>query len=442
MNKSKLMRTIVIACMCVCLFFVVSVSSREKDVELKNWRTYLQTDEGQKQLDYLETLVGELKKNNGHVKSLTEEELDHVYLFSIQLVREFPWNTILNRTAEEVKALPKDSPSEVAMHHLYFLALSKELDVAQGVKFADSLILKKTSEALKQFWEGILPVARRDAAFVRMKHDPALQPTTERFVKVVLDKTYMSQSGYAIFGPFILDKEKNAELRQDKKNLAIVMDSLAEDFPLGYDKLNGDEHWRSQPEYFKKKTLQLNIKLAVESLLTLEERYYWFKENVGKPGILENYKEEMEQFITGYAVELETQRRRPTVEKFVKAVLDKTYLSDDVDYRIFGRFLQDKGLVSELQADRPTLAKVMESLTEDFRLGYKNLKGEYRWHGKSEFVKVNQLQSNVMKAAKTLLTRDELYAWFKKNVDNPGIDIGNEKEMKDFIADYDVGLGN
>ena len=176
---------------------------------------------------------------------------------------------------------------------------------------------------------------------------------------------------------------------------------------------------------------------AVKSLLTLEEQYYWFRENVGKPGILENYKEEMEQFIAGYAAELETQRRRPTVEKFVKVVLDKTYLSDDVDYQIFGRFLLDKGLVSELQADKPTLTKVMESLMEDFRLGYKNLKGEYRWHGKSEFVKIVQLQNNVMKAANTLLTRDERYACFKKNVDNPGIYIGIEKEMKQFIADYE-----
>lgn len=436
MNNSKIKTIIVIACVCVCLFFVVSVSSRERNVDLKNWRTYLQTDEGQKQLDYLGGLISELKKNNGHVKSLTKEELDHVYSFSIRLVREFPWSTIQNRTAEDVKAAPRDSPSEVAMRHLYFLALSKELDVSQGVKFADSLTLKKTPEALKLFWKGIQPVARREAVFVRMKHDSALQPTTERFVKVVLDKTYMSEREYAIFGPFILDKEKNAELRQDKKKLALVMDSLAEDFPLGYDKLNGDEHWQRQPEYFKKKTLQLNIKLAVESLLTLEERYYWFKENVGKPGILENYKEEMEQFITGYAVELEAQRRRPTVEKFVKVVLDKTYMSQR-DHVIFGYFLLDKGLVAELQADRPTLATVMESLTEDFHSGYKSLQGIYIAQEGNEFFKENQLQHNVMKAAKTLLTREELYSWFKENVDKPGILRHHCEEMKQFIADYE-----
>ena len=144
----------------------------------------------------------------------------------------------------------------------------------------------------------------------------------------------------------------------------------------------------------------------------------------------------MEQFIAGYAVELETQRRRPSVEKFVKIVLDKTYMSQR-DHVIFGYFLLDKGLVAELQADRPTLATVMESLTEDFHSGYKSLQGIYIAQEGNEFFKENQLQHNVMKAAKTLLTREELYSWFKENVDKPGILRHHCEEMKQFIADYE-----
>ena len=42
-----------------------------------------------------------------------------------------------------------------------------------------------------------------------------------------------------------------------------------------------------------------------------------------------------------------------------------------------------------------------------------------------------------MKAAKTLLTREELYSWFKENVDKPGILRHHYEEMKQFIADYE-----
>ncbi|MCR5380920.1 MAG: hypothetical protein K6G44_08060 [Lentisphaeria bacterium] len=405
------------------------------ELELASWRKYLVNGGVQTQCDYLLQLMKEMEQNDGKAKGVSEKELDAVIDWCAEDLKVFPWGKYT-----ETKELTKDDPLNSASMKLYFLLFTNELNLPRAIAFADYVEKGSgVSEELRKNWfrqsSGCLRVV--SAAKVwdkRFKNKGGV--SKDEFVKVVLDKTYMGR-GYPYFGSFLHEKdnrkERIAELRNDKETLAKVIQSLTEDFPEGnkLPKPVDPMQLRRFP-----RSLQMHILDAVKSLLTLEEQYYWFKENVGKPGILENYKEEMEQFIAWYAVELETQRRRPTVEKFVKVVLDKTYMSQR-DHVIFGYFLLDKGLVSELQGDRPALAKVMESLSVDFHSGYKSLQGIYIAQEGNEFFKENQLQHNVMKAAKTLLTREELYSWFKENVDKPGILRHHYEEMKQFIADYE-----
>lgn len=422
-----------------CLFFVVllfcAMCAMGAELELKNWRKYLVNGGVQTQCDYLIQLMKEMDQNDGKANGLSEKDMDAIIDWCAEKAKEFPW--------EEYDKVPvkKDvsheySPRSAAGMQLSFLLFAYEIDMPKAEAFVEYVETNEDAPSgLRKAWFRKSNSDRRIVSASKI-WDKRIQEkgiSKEEFVKVVLDKTYMTKKGYRIFNPFIHDKSKTTELQKDKESIKKIAESLAEDFPDGrkLPKPVDPMRLRRFP-----RSLQMHILDAVKSLLTLEEQYYWFKENVGKPGILENYKEEMEQFIAGYAVELETQRRRPSVEKFVKVVMDKTYMSQR-DHVIFGYFLLDKGLVAELQADRPTLATVMESLTEDFHSGYKSLQGIYIAQEGNEFFKENQLQHNVMKAAKTLLTREELYSWFKENVDKPGILRHHCEEMKQFIADYE-----
>ena len=422
-----------------CLFFVVllfcAMCAMGAELELKNWRKYLVNGGVQTQCDYLIQLMKEMVQNDGKANGLSEKDMDAIIDWCAEKAKEFPWEKYM-----ETKELTKDDPLNSTSMKLYFLLFTNELNLPRAIAFADYVEKGSgVSEELRKIWfrqsHGCLRIVSAAEVWDKRFKDKG-GVSKDEFVKVVLDKTYLGR-GYPYFGSFLHEKdnrkERIAELRNEKETLAKVIQSLTEDFPDGrkLPKPVDPMRLRRFP-----RSLQMHILDAVKSLLTLEEQYYWFKENVGKPGILENYKEEMEQFIAGYAVELETQRRRPSVEKFVKIVLDKTYMSQR-DHVIFGYFLLDKGLVAELQADRPTLATVMESLTEDFHSGYKSLQGIYIAQEGNEFFKENQLQHNVMKAAKTLLTREELYSWFKENVDKPGILRHHCEEMKQFIADYE-----
>ena len=266
------------------------------ELELTSWRKYLVNGGVQTQCDYLLQLMKEMEQNDGKANGLSEKEMDAIIDWCANKVKEFPW--------DEYDKVPvkKDAPHEYSPHsaagmQLSFLLFTYEIDMPKAEAFVEYVENNEDAPSgLRNAWFKKSNSDRRivSASKIWSKRIQEKGISKEEFVKVVLDKSYMTKKGYRIFNPFLHDKSKTTELQMDKECIKKIAESLAEDFPDG-EKLQKP----ANPLRLRRfpRSLQLHIMNAVKTLLTEDELYEWYKINVGKSGVLDQFKEEMEIYL-------------------------------------------------------------------------------------------------------------------------------------------------
>ena len=280
----------------LCVILLSAMFMQGAELELASWRKYLVNGGVQTQCDYLIQLMKEMGQNDGKVKGLSEKEMDAIIDWCTEKAKEFPW--------EEYDKVPvkKDvsheySPRSAAGMQLSFLLFAYEIDMPKAEAFVEYVETNEDAPSgLRKAWFRKSNSDRRivSASKIWSKRIQEKGISKEEFVKVVLDKTYMTKKGYRVFNPFIHDKSKTTELQKDKECIRKIAESLAEDFPDGGKLLKP-----ANPLRLRRfpRSLQLHIMNAVKSLLTDDELYEWYKINVGKPGVLDQFKEEMEIYL-------------------------------------------------------------------------------------------------------------------------------------------------
>lgn len=292
MKDVNFMKNILLAC-------IILLSTRcvmGAELELTNWRKYLVNGGVQTQCDYLIQLMKEMEKNDGKANGLSEKEMDAIIDWCAKKVKEFPWEEYDKVPIK--KAAPHEySPRSAAGMQLSFLLFAYEIDMPKAEAFVEYVETNKDAPSgLRNAWFKKSNSDRRivSASKIWSKRIQEKGISKDEFVKVVLDKSYMTKKGYRIFNPFIHDKSKTTELQMDKECIKKIAESLAEDFPDG-EKLQKP----ANPLRLRRfpRSLQLHIMNAVKTLLTEDELYEWYKINVGKSGVLDQFKEEMEIYL-------------------------------------------------------------------------------------------------------------------------------------------------
>lgn len=287
----------VVIVLCFVLNLVFSVYG--KDISLKNWKACLKEGDILTQRDYILLLVKNMKENKGQVKALKQQELDEILGICMNKVKAFPWEEYAKKPPEAIRNLPKNDPINVATIQLYLLAYADKLGMLQGRKFAEYVQNdKKVSTYLKTYWQNVCRMAEIEAEETIAKCNKNLQAEKDAFVKVVVNKTYKSEKGYRIYGPFLENKQLIEELRKDKEAMKKVKASLSEDFPAV---LSNRPHY-SGP--------QLHVLNGMKAILPGDEYLEWLKANVNKEKVLPNIKAAMEDDIGFWEDYFEQQKRQ------------------------------------------------------------------------------------------------------------------------------------
>ena len=287
----------VVIVLCFVLNLVFSVYG--KDISLKNWKACLKEGDILTQRDYILLLVKNMKENNGQVKTLKQQELEEILVLCMNKVKVFPWEEYAKKPPEAIRNLPKNDPINVATIQLYLLAYADKLGMPQGRKFAEYVQNdKKASPYLKTYWQNTGRLAEMEAGETVGKGDKNLQVQKDAFVKVVVKKTYNSEKGYRIYGPFLENKQLIEELRKDKEAMKKVKASLSEDFPAVLP---------NRPHYSGP---QLHVLNGMKAILPGDEYLEWLKANVNKEKVLPNIKAAMEDDIGFWEDYFEQQKRQ------------------------------------------------------------------------------------------------------------------------------------